>query len=90
MAASDVRRVGSSSRLATVCEEGSEAVSRPLAIVWPCPLPVDAYVGAGRDVEVPRPVCPSCAGPLVFWWLLTVTAAVRVTLKKNLLDVHRV
>jgi Domain of unknown function (DUF6431) len=57
----------SSSRLVTVREEGSEAVSRPLAIVWPCPLPVDAYVAAGRDVEVPRPVCPSCAGPLVFW-----------------------
>ena len=38
-----------------------------MAIVWPCPLPVDAYVAAGRRVEVPRPVCPSCAGPLVFW-----------------------
>jgi len=38
-----------------------------VAIVWPCPLPVDAYVAAGRQVEVPRPVCPSCAGPLVFW-----------------------
>ena len=38
-----------------------------MAIVWPCPLPVDAYVAAGRKVEVPRPACPSCAGPLVFW-----------------------
>jgi transposase-like protein len=38
-----------------------------VAIVWPCPLPVDAYVAAGREVEVPRPVCPSCAEPLVFW-----------------------
>ena len=38
-----------------------------MAIVWPCPLPVDAYVAAGRKVQVPRPVCPSCAGPLVFW-----------------------
>jgi hypothetical protein len=38
-----------------------------VAIVWPCPLPVDAYVAAGRKVRVPRPVCPSCAGPLVFW-----------------------
>src|SRR6266567_5586398 len=47
--------------------EGSEAVSRPVAIVWPCPLAVDAYVAAGRDVEFPRPDCPSCAGPLVFW-----------------------
>ena len=38
-----------------------------MAIVWPCPLPVDAYVAAGREVEVPRPACPSCGGPLVFW-----------------------
>lgn len=38
-----------------------------MAIVWPCPLPVDAYAAAGRDVEFPRPGCPSCAGPMVFW-----------------------
>jgi len=38
-----------------------------LAIVWPCPLPVDAYVQAGRQAGFPRPACPSCAGPLVFW-----------------------
>ena len=38
-----------------------------MAIVWPCPLAVDAYVAAGRDVGFPRPGCPSCAGPLVFW-----------------------
>jgi hypothetical protein len=38
-----------------------------VAIVWPCPLPVDAYIAAGRRVEFPRPGCPSCAGPLVFW-----------------------
>jgi hypothetical protein len=38
-----------------------------VAIVWPCPLSVDAYVSAGREVEFPRPDCPSCAGPLVFW-----------------------
>jgi hypothetical protein len=38
-----------------------------VAIVWPCPLAVDAYVAAGREVEFPRPDCPSCAGPLVFW-----------------------
>ena len=47
-------------------EEGSEAVS-PVAIVWPCPLPVDAYAAAGREVEFPRPDCPSCAGPMTFW-----------------------
>jgi len=38
-----------------------------VAIVWPCPLPVDAYVAAGSQVEFPRPDCPSCAGRLVFW-----------------------
>jgi hypothetical protein len=47
-------------------EKGSEAVS-PVAIVWPCPLAVDAYAAAGRDVGFPRPACPSCAGPLVSW-----------------------
>src|SRR3974390_527165 len=57
------------SLLASFCadrEKGSEAVS-PVAIVWPCPLPVDAYVAAGSQVEFPRPDCPSCAGRLVFW-----------------------
>ncbi len=29
-----------------------------MAMVWPRPLPVDAYVAAGREVEVPRPGCP--------------------------------
>jgi len=38
-----------------------------VAMVWPCPLPVDAYVAAGRGVKFPRPACPSCAGPLVLW-----------------------
>jgi hypothetical protein len=38
-----------------------------VAIVWPCPLSVDAYAAAGREVEFPRPGCPSCAGPVVFW-----------------------
>lgn len=38
-----------------------------MAIVWPCPLPVDVYAAAGRQVEVPRPDCPSCGRSLVFW-----------------------
>ena len=38
-----------------------------MAIVWPCPLAVDAYAAAGRDLGFPRPDCPSCAGPLVSW-----------------------
>ena len=60
-----VEREGS--LLASFCadrEKGSEAVS-PVAIVWPCPLAVDAYVAAGREVGFPRPDCPSCAGPLM-------------------------
>jgi transposase-like protein len=38
-----------------------------VAIVWPCPLPVDAYAAAGREVEFPRPGCPSCQAPMTFW-----------------------
>ena len=34
-----------------------------MAIVWPCPLSVDAYVAACCKVEFPRPGCPSCAWP---------------------------
>ncbi len=43
------------------------AVLSPVAIVWPCPLTVDAYVVAGRQVEFPRLDCPSCGGPMVLW-----------------------
>jgi hypothetical protein len=42
-------------------------VVSPVAIVWPCPLAVDAYAAAGRDLGFPRPDGPSCAGPLMFW-----------------------
>jgi len=28
---------------------------------------VDEYEAAGRDVEVPRPDCPACARPMIFW-----------------------
>jgi uncharacterized protein DUF6431 len=38
-----------------------------VAMVWPCPLTVDAYVAAGREVGFPRPDCPVCAGPMTFW-----------------------
>ena len=47
--------------------EGIRGGVSPVAIVWPCPLSVDAYVAAGRQVKFPRPDCPSCGGPLVFW-----------------------
>jgi len=38
-----------------------------VSIVWPCPLSAGAYAAAGREVEFPRPDCPSCAVPMVFW-----------------------
>src|SRR5260370_32587930 len=47
--------------------KGSEAVSAPVALVWPCPLTVDAYVAAGRDVEFPRLEGPSCARRMGLW-----------------------
>jgi transposase-like protein len=42
-------------------------VVHPVSIVWPCPLDVDAYVERGRELEVPRPRCPRCAGPTGSW-----------------------
>ena len=63
-----VEREGS--LLASFCadrEKGSGAVS-PVAIVWPCPLAVDAYAAAGRDVGIPAPGLPvvcRAAGVLV-------------------------
>src|SRR6266705_1416590 len=42
-------------------------VLSPVAIVWPCPLTVDAYVAAGREVEFPRLDCPSCARRMGLW-----------------------
>lgn len=47
-------------------EKGSEAVS-PVVMVWPCPLAVDAYAAAGRGAGFPRPDCPSCDVPMMFW-----------------------
>jgi hypothetical protein len=38
-----------------------------MSMVWPCPLTVDAYASMGRAVVVPRPDCPSCLAPVVFW-----------------------
>ena len=38
-----------------------------MSMVWPCPLTVDAYASLGRAVRVPRPECPSCSSPVVFW-----------------------
>ena len=38
-----------------------------MSIVWPCRLAVDEYALMGRAVRVPRPDCPSCLVPAVFW-----------------------
>src|ERR1700733_7518917 len=38
-----------------------------MSMVWPCPLGVEAYASMGRAVRVPRPRCPSCLVPVVFW-----------------------
>ena len=38
-----------------------------VAMVWPSPLDVDTYAAAGRAVEVPRPDCPACGRPMIFW-----------------------
>lgn len=38
-----------------------------MAIVFACPLSVDAYCALGASVVVPRPDCPDCDGPMSFW-----------------------
>ena len=48
--------------------EGSGRVSlSPVVMVWPCPLSVEKYVAAGRDVAVPRPLCSGCSSLMSFW-----------------------
>jgi hypothetical protein len=38
-----------------------------VSIVFACPLPVDAYVDLGRDLDVPRPNCPVCSEVMTLW-----------------------
>ena len=38
-----------------------------MAIVLPCPMTVHAYAAAGRELEFPRPDCPSCSQAMSFW-----------------------
>ena len=38
-----------------------------VAIVWPCPLGVEQYAAAGRQIEVPRPDCPGCGRAMALW-----------------------
>ncbi len=42
-------------------------VMPPMAIVWACPVSVDAYAAAGRDVEVPPAMCPTCMSVMSSW-----------------------
>ncbi len=39
----------------------------PMSIVWPCPFDVETYVQLGQEIEVPRPPCPRCSGPVQRW-----------------------
>ncbi|MGH9077490.1 MAG: hypothetical protein ACRDY0_08575 [Acidimicrobiales bacterium] len=38
-----------------------------MTIVWRCETSVESYAAAGKDVEVPRPLCPTCCAWMVFW-----------------------
>lgn len=38
-----------------------------VTIVWACRLGAEAYAKAGREVEVPRPRCPTCSRSMIFW-----------------------
>ncbi len=44
-----------------------KGVVAPVVMVWPCPLPVEQYVAAGRDVAVPRLSCSGCSLPMMLW-----------------------
>jgi hypothetical protein len=38
-----------------------------MTIVLACDLSVEAYAGAGRTLEVPRPDCQTCLVSMIFW-----------------------
>ncbi len=38
-----------------------------MAIIWACPLTPSTYAAAGREIVVPRVVCPGCRGQLRGW-----------------------
>jgi len=65
---------------------GVQKGSKPVVIVWLCPLSVDAYVAAGRNVETPRPDCPTCSAPMGFWGFyerdLRITRIVRLVIRR--------
>lgn len=57
---------GPSRQSLTVVGRGPRLVLPPVAIVWRCPLSVEEYVAAGKEVHVPRPACPDCQAPMEF------------------------
>lgn len=65
---------------------GVQKGGKPVVIIWPCPLSVDAYVAAGASVEVPRPPCPTCSAAMGFWGSyqrdLRVGAIVRLAVRR--------
>lgn len=38
-----------------------------MTIVWPCPMTAHEYATAGRSAPIPRPDCPKCAQPMIFF-----------------------
>jgi transposase-like protein len=58
-----------------------------VAIVWLCPLGVEQYAVAGRQVEVPCPDCPGCGRAMGLWsgyarWVRVGGRAYRVWVRR--------
>src|ERR671931_2914745 len=56
-----------------------------VTIVWACRQDADAYAATGQEVEVPRPRCPTCDQPMVFWsgyWRFTRAGSCRCWVKR--------
>ncbi len=54
-------------------------------IVWACRLDAEAYAAAGHGVEVPRPRCPRCGRPMVWWsgyWRFARAAGTRIWVRR--------
>lgn len=42
-----------------------------MTIVWRCPMTAHEYVAAGRTAAIPRPDCPRCEQPMIFFGFYT-------------------
>ena len=42
-----------------------------MTIVWRCPMTAHEYAAAGRAAPIPRPDCPACAEPMIFFGFYT-------------------